>query len=542
MRFVGNSNDMIKLNLLIFTIFSSLISLAQPNFDYTLELTPVTIPGMQGLHSYAFGQHEGKWLIIGGRRDGLHARQPFNAFPANQNNTQAYVIDVENQQFWVATLSVLPVSIFEQLQSTNMNFVQSADTLYIIGGYAFSETADDHITFPNLTTVVVSEVVDAIINQNDITQFFQQIEDDHFAVCGGQLGRIGETFYLVGGHRFDGRYNPMGNPTYTQTYTSQIRKFEVNNSDNALSYNNYEEITDPVHLRRRDFNLLPQIFPDGSEGFTISSGVFQIDDDLPYLYPVDITANGYTPNTGFNQYLSNYHSATAWMFDAEENVMHNIFFGGMSQYYYQDGELIQDDLVPFVRTISRLSRDSEGNLYEFQMPIEMPGLKGASAEFIPNQNMPHFDSEVIKLDEIEPDTFVIGHVFGGVLSPTLNPFSVNQTNTTSADASIYEVKLIKQVVTNIELVNGSNPYDFEVFPNPATSTVNLYFTLKKPGKVNYLISSVDGKLLDTGRLVSDDYGDMVVNLDISGIDSTGVMMVTLIFEGKYFVTKRVLRN
>jgi hypothetical protein len=117
-----------------------------------------------------------------------------------------------------------------------------------------------------------------------------------------------------------------------------------------------------------------------------------------------------------------------------------------------------------------------------------------------------------------------------------------QLTTTIADASIYEVKLTKQVVTGIELVNGSNPYDFEVFPNPATSTVNLYFTLNKPGKVNYLISSVDGKLLDHGKLQSDEFGDMIVNLDISYIDSSGVMLVTLIFEGKYFVTKRVIKQ
>lgn len=533
---------MLKTNLLFVAVFSVAISFAQTSFNYTLELNPVSIPGLQGLHSYAFGQHEGKWLIIGGRRDGLHARQPFNAFPQLQNNTEAFVIDVQSQQFWAASLSSLPTSIFEQLQSTNMNFNQAGDTLYIVGGYAFSESADDHITFPNLTTIVVSEVINAVINQTALTPFFQQIEDDNFAVCGGSLGRIADTFYLVGGHRFDGRYNPMGNPTYTQSYTSQIRKFKVNNIGNSLNYSNYEAITDAVHLRRRDYNLLPQIFPDGSEGFTISSGVFQIDDDLPYLYPVDITADGYTPITGFNQYLSNYHSATASLYDADENSMHNFFFGGMSQYYYQNGELIQDDLVPFVRTISRLTRDSEGNLFEFQMPIEMPGLKGASAEFIPNPNLPHYNSDIVKLNEIEPDTFVIGHVYGGILSPTLNPFSVNQTTTTSADASIYEVKLIKQVLTDIELVNGSNPYDFEIFPNPASSTVNLYFTLNKPGKVNYLISSVDGKLLDHGKLESDQFGDMIVNLDISYIDTTTAMLVTLIFEGKYFVTKRVIKQ
>ncbi len=82
-------------------------------------------------------------------------------------------------------------------------------------------------------------------------------------------------FYLVGGHLFDGKYNPMGNPTYIQEYTNQIRKFAIDNSGSQLSYHNYSAITDPVHLRRRDYNLLPQIFPNGEQGgLTVSSGGF----------------------------------------------------------------------------------------------------------------------------------------------------------------------------------------------------------------------------------------------------------------------------
>jgi hypothetical protein len=42
------------------------------------------------------------------------------------------------------------------------------------------------------------------------------------------------------------------------------------------------------------------------------------------------------------------------------------------------------------------------------MPETMPSLKGASAEFIPNKLLPHFENEVIKLDEINENEFVIG--------------------------------------------------------------------------------------------------------------------------------------
>ncbi|MFT5648286.1 MAG: hypothetical protein ACI976_002985 [Aureispira sp.] len=63
------------------------------------------------------------------------------------------------------------------------------------------------------------------MNGTAINSYFKQITDNIFAVTGGQLGKIESTFYLVGGHRFDGRYNPMGNTTYTQTYTDKIQKF-----------------------------------------------------------------------------------------------------------------------------------------------------------------------------------------------------------------------------------------------------------------------------------------------------------------------------
>ncbi|MFN9800458.1 MAG: hypothetical protein ACK54P_10630, partial [Bacteroidota bacterium] len=143
------------------------------------------------------------------------------------------------------------------------------------------------------------------------------------------------------------------------------------------------------------------------------SGVFQVDADLPYLYPVEIRSDGHLPRTEFNQYLSNYHSAHAELFDAEDNEMHAILFGGMSQYYYSDDQLIQDDQVPFVRTISRLTRHADGSLEEFLMPIEMPALKGASAEFIPNPELSRTANGVFLLNELTSDSALIGHIVGG---------------------------------------------------------------------------------------------------------------------------------
>lgn len=123
------------LSLLLFIYIGLNTSIAQHTFDYNVKLNAITIDNLPGLHSFAFAQHDGKWLIIGGRTDGLHARQPFAAFPNTDNNTNIYVADVNTKQVWKASLSGLPTNILEQLQSTNMNFHQIEDTLYVVGGY-----------------------------------------------------------------------------------------------------------------------------------------------------------------------------------------------------------------------------------------------------------------------------------------------------------------------------------------------------------------------------------------------------------------------
>lgn len=471
---------------------------AQGAFNYRIALVPITIGGLPGLHSYAFAKHNDKWLLIGGRKDGIHARQPNSSFPQSQNNTDIYVVDVNTKQYWTASVTTLPVAIAEQMQATNMNFIQVEDTLCLIGGYAYSATAANHITFDKLTTIDVPGVINAVISGTAINSYFRQASDTAFAVTGGQLGKTGDYFHLVGGHKFTGRYNPMGNPTYTQVYTNQVRKFKINNSGSHPSISDYSTITDAIHLRRRDYNLLPQIFAGGTAGYTIFSGVFQLGADLPFLYPVDVTASGITPHTGFNQYLSHYHCAKIALFDSVSQTMHSLFLGGMSQYYYASGVLTKDDDVPFVKTISRVSRSASGVLKEYLMNTEMPAFAGASAEFISNDNVAHYETDIIKLHRITSDTTIAGYVYGGIISPSLHPFVNNQTNTTAAGSTIYAVLLIKDNSASAEHVNDNKKYSINIYPNPTKGKLFVQVKGNGVGKLQYYISNISGQVLQAG--------------------------------------------
>lgn len=484
--------------ILFVTILLSIINISYSQtdyFKYSVSLNPLMIPGLPGLHSFVIAQDNGKWLIIGGRKDGSHARQPFRSFPGDENNTNIYVIDAAEKKYFSSTVKDMPSGLKEQLQSGNMNFYQDGNTLYITGGYAYSDSEDDHITFPYLTSVSVSELIQAVVNGSSVNSYFKQLRDTVFAVTGGQMGKIGKYFYLIGGQRFDGRYNPMGHPTYSQTYVNGIRKFKIDNSGPQISYSDLEIITDQVHLHRRDYNLLPQIFPDGSSGYTVSSGVFQISANLPYLYPVDITVSAYKPVTSFNQYLSNYHTSKVSMYDKKRNQMHTIFFGGISQYYLAGSDLIKDNNVPYVKTISRLSRYADGSLHEFSLPVEMKYFSGSNGEFITDNKLSFYSNGIINLNKIKGDSVLIGYIYGGINSSELNPFTRNNNESTSASNIIYEVRLIKNNSMRDMEIDGSNPFTADVLNDAISDMLVAELVLPYDGKADLSITDSKGIII-----------------------------------------------
>lgn len=82
---------------------------------FRISLEPINIEGLGGLQSFAFGQHNGKWLLVGGRLDGLHRRQPFASFDQAGHNTQLIVIDPFTKQKWTSTLTSLSTELQDQL-------------------------------------------------------------------------------------------------------------------------------------------------------------------------------------------------------------------------------------------------------------------------------------------------------------------------------------------------------------------------------------------------------------------------------------------
>lgn len=529
-------------NWILFTFFFLTKCLVSgQDFPYEIKIDSISIPELGGLQSYAFGQANGKWLIIGGRLDGLHRRQPWATFDKAGHNTQLLVVDPIEKKKWTAPLSAFPQDLQEQLSSTNIQFIQRGELLYLIGGYGFSATDDDHKTFPFLTIVQVDKVIDAITEQRDPTPFFFQTKDEYFAVTGGQLQSVEDAFYLVGGHRFDGRYNPMDNPTFIQTYTNSIRKFTVDFDGKSIQIDKMDEIISEEHLHRRDFNVLPQILPNGQQGLIAFSGVFQQDVNLPYLNSVTIDASGFQVNKGFAQYYNHYHCATISMFENSENKMYNLFFGGIAQYYDSSGILVQDNDVPFVRTVACVTRDQNGWMQEFKLPVEMPAYLGAASEFIINPELTLFSNEVVDLSTLENDTTLLGYIYGGIQSSAANIFWINTGVESSASQMIYPIYLIKDPMAGKFLNEQSiNAIQLQIYPNPTDGELSLSFNMLKEGNVDIVIKNLMGEIAYERVLKKVPVGEFARSIKFKDLERGDVYYLHLTINGKTITQKMIV--
>lgn len=525
--------------------FFMLISfgLKAQNYEYEIELEAVEIENLGGLQSFAIGTWDGYSILIGGRLDGLHQRQPFASFDEAGHNTQIFVVDPESKEVWKKSVLTLPTSLREQMSSTNMQFTQSDDELIITGGYGYSASAGDHVTYAFLTRIDLKGLTESIINGNSDdpldAQYFEQISDPRFAVTGGRLLLMDDMYYLVGGHRFMGRYNPMGpdhGPGFEQDYTYEARRFTiVGVSELAVEF--IDPLHDEMHMRRRDFNVVP-FFQDGEKGIIAYSGVFQPTSDVPWLYPVKITEEGITADESFTQYFNHYHSASLPIYNQESDVMHTLFFGGIAQFYMDNDMLVQDNDIPFVQTIADVQLSKEG-FSEHKLSAEMPDYLGAGSEFVYIDDVPKYSDEVIDGDAMGDDKLAVGYIFGGIRSSKANIFWENNGTQSEASSTIYKVYLTRtQTVATEE--TPSTYSKLLLYPNPASNVLKMSVNLQQPTAIDVEIRNAEGKLIHQSQIAASETttGFNFFKLQEAEIPY-GMYMYTLKF-GDETVTRKVV--
>ena len=410
------------------------------------------------LHSFAQAQHDGKWLLLSGRTNGLHdlTHGGMMAFPPSAQNDEVWVIDPVNRQSWHRSLSdasaQLDSRIVDSLSSTNTQFYESGDRLYITGGYGF-RWGEGFQTFDSLTAIDVAGLIDWVQTGNArAADSIEQIRDPLFQVTGGAMYRIGELTHLVFGQNFAGPYTPFREGIYTQ----QVRTFRVVDDLEGLSVTDVRATAPTPEYRRRDLDVAPTLWADvegdvPTPGLVALSGVFT-ENNGAWTVPVEIDALGQptmadpsAPET-FKQGMNGYHSAKLGLYSEELGEMHHVLFGGISLQYYdrRAEEMVTDNQLPFINQVTSIVRDADGAYTQYLLSSEFPELIdqtsgkqlrfGANAEFLISPTIATYENEIIELDGLTQATS-LGYIFGGIVADAPN------RGETGASNIIFEVVL-----------------------------------------------------------------------------------------------------
>jgi hypothetical protein len=224
--------------------------------------------------------------------------------------------------------------------------------------------------------------------------------------------------------------------------------------------------------------------------------------------------------------------------------MHTIFFGGIAQFYDSLGILVQDNNVPFVRTIARVTRSSDGTMAEYKLPVDMPALLGASSEFIPLETLPAYANGVIRLDDLSVDTMLVGYIYGGIASSESNIFWINSGAESSASSQIFKVFVVKNAESAAHELNkqSTGTLRMQVFPNPNNGVFGVKFQMPEVVQVWLSISDVNGKIIDRELLKNLFPGENIVTRKLNNIKAGNAYLVTLETETEQATLKTIIQE
>lgn len=415
---------------------------APPGFKFSVEVVPVSPPSALSLQSAVSAQDDGKWLLFGGRTNGLHNFDPFPGltnFPPKHQNQNIIVIDPKTGQTWTRSRAStgLPASVTDSRVSTNQEHYQRGDRLYTIGGYGVQTGSGQFTTFDTLTSISVSGLINAVVTGGDVASQVRQVQDPRLRVTGGEIAPIGHRSILVFGQDFEGGYNP-GNSGFTQIYANEIKSFHIVDNSRGFSITNYATQIDPTDLRRRDYSLSPSVEPDGTPSLIGFGRVFTPAGNAS-RNPVRIGPRGHGKvDVNYQQYFSQYDTAHVPMFDGLYGSALTLFLGGISLYDYDPatGTLSQDSMLPFVNDVTTYVRSANGSSQEYIMPARLPGLLGAEAAFFTADGVPTTSNGVVRLAKLEGPT-VVGYMYGGIESTV--PNTTNPETQTTASSKVFAV-------------------------------------------------------------------------------------------------------
>lgn len=422
-------------------------------FTIQLDVAGFSLP--VGVQSYAAAIHDGKWLLLAGRTNGVHGFSNVgNNFPPSAQNTDVYVVDPSTGANWSRSLLVgdLSADEIDMLSVTASQAFQKGDKLYVVGGYGINTGTGDMETKNTLTEIQVGKMISWVMHGSpSAKESIRYVSNPLLQVTGGFLYQLHDhhPMLLMLGQNFAGLYHDSSNGLYTM----QIRPFWLNDQNLHIHYKSSPTIY--PDYRRRDLNIVP-ILQNNQFAYVAFAGVFTLTTGI-WTVPITIYPNGSSsepdpthPNT-FKQAMNHYNCPSFGLYSSGRNEMYVLFPGGLSYGYFSGGSFQTDAEIPFINQVTTVKIDSNNNYTQYLMNGEYPFLVstgsnpgnqllfGAEAQFFPKDGVPLFANGVIQLDALPNEPIVIGYIVGGIMSTLPN---TNVITDSTSSPYVFTVTLI----------------------------------------------------------------------------------------------------
>ena len=513
--------------------------------EYVVSVTQMTQQNAPALQSYAHGVNGADWLLFAGRTNRINDDGGLHDLNANYTNTSflplsynedIFVYNVEKDEVTALSFNevVSEISSFTPakgstdstaiaallpkiaaalkangtvFRATNPLVRQEADFMYVVGGYGTpldqTDNGNAYITFDQVAKINVPAMIKVIkgdMNSLSLTDwqtlvaFGKSGKVDPIVILGqlvstgGELFKIGDIFYLAGGHNFTAN---------SQQYVDAVYPFTMSVSTNDLFTLDIvvsAPITDvPTTIgtaaadatskfRRRDGPIVPALYIDANknltEGLAFYGGVFQPDSvvtldiknkegkdsTVSYLrawntaiYINPSAASNYTIDTDYNQKNFNvYACADFELYDEASGTVSTFLMGGIGDGTYQGPQT----LSPFTNSLTQVRYDlntgkSTPKVID-QNIFGSTSFYGAETEFMYNSKQAisfmtvNGDAtEIIDADKTfeEGKGIDLGFIYGGIEAFNNTPGTFGRGNSTASN-KIWKVMVTKNTVND----------------------------------------------------------------------------------------------
>ncbi|MFA6301994.1 MAG: hypothetical protein WC627_02535 [Legionella sp.] len=435
--------------------FNVCVSQALPN----ITLQPVTVnANLPALREPIVGHYNGKWLIVSGSTGDFHD------FSHCDFITDIYVYDPQTQALSSVSISStdLPASVRNQLVSSDPQFLQDGNTMYVIGGY-FNADNTTWTTLDTFTAIDVPGMMHAVETaQTNLASYVKTLDGTpQFKVTGGQLGKIGDYFYLTYGQDYEGNYSGLTN-TPVQTYTKSIYKFSVDLSTHPITVSivDTKTNTDPTSgWRRRDYNLAPTMLGDTETLIALGGPFTPGEVALVWTNAIMFDSQLQSYDHVLNQQANQYSSSILPMYSQASKLSYVATFSGLSNLYWENGELVYNIDTNYGNILDLVRSDEHGKGQEYVNVTPIVGASpniyiGLVANFLPVDNDTYYDGRgILQLDALPQTTpTLIGYFYGGLIAATQEIFGFpNQ-----ATNQVYAIYVTPSVPGTVNWQNVTN--------------------------------------------------------------------------------------